>query len=51
MHFHDILDENKLADALWKLIDRPGWRKIGARLRLNARLAPLTKLQAKYITF
>ncbi|OAL46251.1 hypothetical protein IQ07DRAFT_547509 [Pyrenochaeta sp. DS3sAY3a] len=35
MHFHDILDENKLADALWKLIDRPGWRKIGARLRLN----------------
>jgi hypothetical protein len=36
MRFDSALDAQKLANALWKLLDRPGWRKLGARLRLNA---------------
>jgi len=37
MKFDEVLDVEKLSDALWRLIDRPGWRKLGARLRLNVR--------------
>ena len=35
MRFDDVLDSQKLVDALWKLLERPGWKKLGARLRLN----------------
>jgi hypothetical protein len=35
MRFDAAMDAQKLVDALWKLLDRPGWRKLGARLRLN----------------
>ncbi|KAF1362274.1 hypothetical protein EJ07DRAFT_107465 [Lizonia empirigonia] len=33
--FDDVLDPEKLKSSYEKLLDRPGWRKIGARLRLN----------------
>jgi len=36
MRFDDVLDTQKLADALWKLLEKPGWRKLGARLRINS---------------
>ncbi|CAO2656432.1 Nn.00g052350.m01.CDS01 [Neocucurbitaria sp. VM-36] len=35
MRFDEVLDAEKLSGALWKLLERPGWRKLGARLRLN----------------
>lgn len=35
--FDDVLDPQKLKSSYEKLLDRPGWRKIGARLRLNVR--------------
>jgi hypothetical protein len=35
MQFDDVLDAEKLASALWKLLEKPGWRKLGARLRMN----------------
>ncbi|EUC41978.1 hypothetical protein COCMIDRAFT_8384 [Bipolaris oryzae ATCC 44560] len=35
MRFDDVLDAQRLADALWKLLEKPRWRKLGARLRLN----------------
>ncbi|USP73357.1 uncharacterized protein yc1106_00631 [Curvularia clavata] len=35
MRFDDVLDAQQLADSLWKLLEKPGWRKLGARLRLN----------------
>ena len=35
MRFDEVLDADKPAGALWKLLERPGWRKLGARLRLN----------------
>ncbi|KAL4923300.1 uncharacterized protein BDV17DRAFT_246186 [Aspergillus undulatus] len=34
--FDDVLNPEKLKSSYEKLLDRPGWRKIGARLRLNA---------------
>jgi hypothetical protein len=37
MVFDNVLDAEKLSGALWKLLERPGWRKLGARLRLNVR--------------
>ncbi|PYI17552.1 hypothetical protein BO99DRAFT_444609 [Aspergillus violaceofuscus CBS 115571] len=33
--FDDVLDPEKLRSSFERLLDRPGWRKIGARLRLN----------------
>jgi hypothetical protein len=42
MKFDGVLDGEKLSGALWKLIDRPGWRKLGARLRLNVQNRNLT---------
>ncbi|KAF2174777.1 hypothetical protein K469DRAFT_743569 [Zopfia rhizophila CBS 207.26] len=35
MRYDDVLDVQKLVGALEKLLDMPGWRKLGARLRLN----------------
>lgn len=36
LKFDDILDADKLKMALEKLLDRDSWRKLGARIRLNA---------------
>lgn len=38
LRFDDVLDSDKLRDALDVLLNKPGWRKLGARLRLNVRL-------------
>ncbi|CAN9107227.1 unnamed protein product [Alternaria sp. RS040] len=35
MRFDDVLDSQKLVDSLWKLLEKPGWNKVGARLRLS----------------
>ncbi|CAI4211666.1 unnamed protein product [Parascedosporium putredinis] len=35
LRFDDVLDAEKLRAALQKLLDRDGWRKLGARLRIN----------------
>ncbi|KAL6709483.1 hypothetical protein ACN47E_001418 [Coniothyrium glycines] len=35
MQFDEVLDAEKLADALWRLIEKPGWKKLGARMRMN----------------
>jgi hypothetical protein len=35
MVFDDVLDAEQLSGALWKLLERPGWKKLGARLRTN----------------
>jgi hypothetical protein len=35
MKFDEVLNAEKLAGALWKLLERPGWKKLGARLRTN----------------
>ena len=35
--FDDVLDPEKLRRSFERLLDRPGWRKIGGRLRLNVR--------------
>lgn len=35
MRFDDVLDAQKLADALWKLLEKPRWKKVGARIRWN----------------
>lgn len=35
MHFEETLDAEKIANALWKLLEKPGWRKLGGRLRLD----------------
>jgi hypothetical protein len=41
MKFDHVLDVEKLMGALEKLLEKPGWRKLGARLRLNVRLEPM----------
>ncbi|KAI1632585.1 hypothetical protein F4809DRAFT_656142 [Biscogniauxia mediterranea] len=35
MRFDDVLDPEKLRSSLEKLLEREGWRKLGARLRRN----------------
>lgn len=35
LRFDDVLDVEKLVGALERLFEKPGWRKLGARLRLN----------------
>ena len=35
LRFDSVLDPQKLNSSLNTLLSRPGWRKIGARLRLN----------------
>ncbi|KAI1505901.1 hypothetical protein F5X99DRAFT_427788 [Biscogniauxia marginata] len=37
MRFDDVLDSEKLRGSLEKLLAREGWRKLGARLRLNSK--------------
>lgn len=37
MQFDDVMDADRLVGALEKLLSRPGWKKLGARLRLNVR--------------
>lgn len=36
--FDDVLNPDKLRSSPEGLIHRPGWRKLGARLRQNVRL-------------
>ncbi|KAM0530012.1 hypothetical protein ACHAPS_000651 [Verticillium nonalfalfae] len=36
LRFEDVLDVDKLRQALAKLLERDGWRKIGGRLRINS---------------
>lgn len=33
----NVLDSEKLRSAFERVIERPGWRKLGARLRFNVR--------------
>jgi hypothetical protein len=33
--FNDVLDANKLKKSLERLLEFPGWRKLGGRVRLN----------------
>ncbi|EOA89578.1 uncharacterized protein SETTUDRAFT_146600 [Exserohilum turcica Et28A] len=35
MRIDNVLDAHQIADALWKLLEKPGWKKLGARLRMN----------------
>ncbi|KAJ4291088.1 hypothetical protein N0V90_010286 [Kalmusia sp. IMI 367209] len=35
MQFDHVLDVEKLVGALEKLLEKPGWRKLGARIRIN----------------
>lgn len=35
--FDDVLDPQRLRDSLERLVSRPGWNKLGARLRRNVR--------------
>jgi hypothetical protein len=35
--FNEVLDHDKLRDALTRLINIPSWRQLGARLRVNVR--------------
>jgi hypothetical protein len=37
MVFDAVMAAEKISGALWKLLDRPGLKKLGARLRLNVR--------------
>lgn len=37
MQFAEVLDAERLSGALWRLLEKPGWRKLGARLRMNVR--------------
>lgn len=37
LRFDDVLDAEKLRESLDVLLNRDGWRKLGARLRLNVR--------------
>lgn len=39
--FDDILDPEKLRQALEELVKRPGWERLGGRLKKNVRLEHL----------
>jgi hypothetical protein len=41
LRFDDVLDPRGLRISLEKLLSRDGWRKLGARLRLNVGINPL----------
>lgn len=45
LRFDDALDPEKLCIALEKLLNRDGWRKLGARLRLNVGISPSNKFE------
>lgn len=38
--FDDVLDPERLRTSLERVVSRPGWNKLGARLRRNVRLLP-----------
>jgi hypothetical protein len=38
MQFEDVLNVGMMVRALERLLEKPGWRKLGARLRLNVRV-------------
>lgn len=38
MRFDDVLDAEALGKSLKKLLSLDGWRKLGARMRINVRL-------------
>ena len=38
--FDDVLDPEKLRTSLERVVNRPGWKKLGARLRKNVRNKP-----------
>lgn len=40
MIYDEVLDADKIYGALWTLLEKPGWRKVGARLRLNVPHSP-----------
>jgi len=40
IRFDDVLDPEKLRAAFEKLLNREGWRKLGARLRINVSRGP-----------
>jgi hypothetical protein len=48
MVFDDVLDADKLSGALWRLLEKPGWKKLGARLRLNVMRPPHQKVREQY---
>ena len=39
LRFNSVLDPEKLKSSLDTLLNQPGWRKIGARLRLNVSIS------------
>ena len=41
MRFDDVLDPEKLCTALTRLMELGNWRKLGARLRMNVKDAPV----------
>lgn len=38
MIYDEVLDPEKLRRAMESLLERPGWKKLGARIRKNVRL-------------
>jgi hypothetical protein len=46
--FDDVLDAEKLRTSFERLLDRPGWRKIGGRLRLNVSEQIRAQLRKEY---
>jgi hypothetical protein len=38
--FDDVLDPERLHTSLERVVSRPGWNKLGARLRRNVSLLP-----------
>jgi hypothetical protein len=50
MVFNEVLDAEKLSGALWKLLERPGWRKLGARMRLNVQGLHPSPTKTKLLT-
>lgn len=43
LRFDDVLDPEKLREALDILLNKDGWRKLGARLRLTVCFSAITK--------
>lgn len=47
MKFDDVLDPEKLRSSLEKLLNRDGWRKLGARMRLNVSSTKKSKFNGR----
>ncbi|KAF2013490.1 hypothetical protein BU24DRAFT_452372 [Aaosphaeria arxii CBS 175.79] len=50
MIFDDVLDDEKLIGAFERLLERPGWRRLGARLRRNSKGKLEYHVPEKYTT-